>query len=162
MADVFTAIFQLIRVSVLLASRVRNRTVRSVSAAVHVIASMTAVFVPVGRVTVTGDDVCAAYVAFQVASQLLLVVGVNSLDAAGWWCRSSGSGRFRIRVRGLVLECLDDLEDDHSEDGAGDRSNPVDPLCGLESDDNSRSERAGWVERTTGPENAYYVFVSHL
>ena len=64
--------------------------------------------------------------------------------------------QFRIRVRALVFERLDKFVEEDGEKGAGDGTDPVDPLGGVEGvDRDGGAEGAGGVEGTAGPEDAW-------
>jgi hypothetical protein len=53
-------------------------------------------------------------------------------------------------VGGRVLESLDQLVEGDGEEGAEQRSNPIDPMVPVEcAEDNVRTERASWIERGT-------------
>jgi hypothetical protein len=54
----------------------------------------------------------------------------------------------------LVLESLDQLVEGNCENGAEQRSNPVDPVISVESaEDNVRTKGASWIERATSEED---------
>lgn len=63
---------------------------------------------------------------------------------------------FRIRIRRLVLQCFDYLENDNRKDRAAQRPKPVHPMLRMKvAQHDSRGEGAGWVERSAGPEDTW-------
>ena len=64
--------------------------------------------------------------------------------------------QFRVRVRALVFERLDEFVEEDGEEGAADGTDPVDPLGGVEGVDcDCGAEGAGGVEGAAGPEDAW-------
>lgn len=62
-------------------------------------------------------------------------------------------------VRGLVLEGFDELVETAGEKGAKDRPNPVDPVVeGELMQDDTRTERAGWIQGATSVINTLSRF----
>ena len=69
--------------------------------------------------------------------------------------------RLRIRICILVFERFDKFVEQHCEESAADGTDPVHPLGGVEGvGGDGRTERAGGVERSAGPEDAYGIDVS--
>ena len=63
--------------------------------------------------------------------------------------------RLRIRIRILVFERFDEFVEQHCEESAADGTDPVHPLSGVEgARGDGRTEGAGGVERSAGPEDA--------
>jgi hypothetical protein len=61
---------------------------------------------------------------------------------------------FWVWIGSFVFKTLDELVNDRSDQGAGEWADPVDPMVVSKFvDDDGWTERAGWVEGTTCPED---------